>query len=115
MEINDTPLPLVLRLAPTRIAAGSPYKVHEAASFGVPVVATHLLRRQLGWQDGRELLAADADDPVMFARHLVTLQRNEELWRRLRSGALDRVRAENNPEDYAAAIRGVLGPPRADD
>jgi len=34
-------------VAPTRFAAGVPYKVHEAASFGLPVVATDLLRRQL--------------------------------------------------------------------
>ena len=39
-------------VAPTRIAAGTPYKVYEAASFGLPVVATELLRRQLDWEDG---------------------------------------------------------------
>jgi GT2 family glycosyltransferase len=97
-------------VAPTRIAAGTPYKVHEAASFGLPVVATGLLRRQLGWDDGRELLAAEASDPATFARHVVEAQRNEALWQRLRDAALDRLRRENNREDYAAAIRGVLGP-----
>ena len=46
-------------VAPTRYAAGMPYKVHEAASFGLPVVASELLRRQLGWQSGRDLLVAE--------------------------------------------------------
>jgi O-antigen biosynthesis protein len=50
-------------IAPTRYAAGVPYKVHEATSYGVPVVATELLRTQLGWEHERELLAADATDP----------------------------------------------------
>ncbi len=57
-------------VAPTRYAAGMPYKVHEAASFGIPVVATELLRRQLGWEDGRELLSVDAGDPAAFAGQL---------------------------------------------
>ena len=99
-------------IAPTRIAAGAPYKVHEAASFGLPVVATELLRRQLGWTDGRELLAADATDAEAFARHVIALQRHEDLWLRLRETALERLRQDNNQEDYAATIATVLGPPR---
>src|ERR1019366_5196645 len=101
-------------VAPTRIAAGTPYKVHEAASFGLPVVATELLRRQLGWENGQELLAADVTDPAAFARHVVALQRDAALWQRLRDAALDRLPRENNREAYAAAIRDVLGPPIAD-
>ena len=34
-------------VAPTRFAAGTPYKVHEAASFGLPVVATDLYQSAL--------------------------------------------------------------------
>jgi GT2 family glycosyltransferase len=101
-------------VAPTRFAAGMPYKVHEAASFGLPVVATELLRRQLGWEDGQEMLAADATDPAAFARHVVAVQRDEGLWQRLRDGALHRLHRENNRADYAAAIREVLGPPMRD-
>jgi glycosyltransferase involved in cell wall biosynthesis len=100
-------------IAPTRFAAGTPYKIHEATSFGVPVVATEVLRRQLGWKNGQDLLAAEATDPATFARHAVVLQRDEALWQSLRGAALDRIRLENNREDYAAAIRGVLGPPLA--
>lgn len=39
-------------VAPTRFGAGLPYKVHVAASSGVPVVATELLRGQSGWRRG---------------------------------------------------------------
>jgi GT2 family glycosyltransferase len=99
-------------VAPTRFAAGVPYKVHEAASFGLPVVATELLRGQLGWADGVELLAADADDAAGFAGRVIALQRDETLWARLRDAALERLRLENNATDYRAALEAILGPAR---
>jgi GT2 family glycosyltransferase len=95
-------------VAPTRFAAGTPYKVHEAASFGIPVVATELLRRQLGWENSSDLLSAEPDDPAEFARHVVTLYRDASLWQRLRDNALERIRKENNRAQYEAVIRQVL-------
>jgi glycosyltransferase involved in cell wall biosynthesis len=95
-------------VAPTRYAAGLPYKVHEAASYGLPVVASELLRQQLGWQDGRELIAVDVTDPAEFARRIVGLYRDPALWQVLRENALERVRAEHGRASYAAAVRQVL-------
>jgi glycosyltransferase involved in cell wall biosynthesis len=95
-------------VAPTRYAAGLPYKVHEAASYGLPVVASELLRQQLGWQDGRELIAVDAADPAKFARRIVELYRDAALWQILRENALARVRTELGRAQYAAAVRQVL-------
>ncbi|HUN40854.1 MAG TPA: glycosyltransferase [Acetobacteraceae bacterium] len=99
-----------LLIAPTRIAAGTPYKVHEAASFGLPVVATELLSRQLDWQDGHELLTAPVTDPEAFARQAVRLYRDPSLWGTLRENALERLRRENDAAGYAAAVESVLGP-----
>lgn len=96
-------------VAPTRFAAGSPYKVHEAASFGLPVVATDLLRQQLGWDNGTDLLSANVDDPARFAEHIVMLYRDAALWESLRDHALERVRAENGRDSYAATIQQALG------
>jgi GT2 family glycosyltransferase/glycosyltransferase involved in cell wall biosynthesis len=98
-------------VAPTRFAAGTPYKVYEAASFGLPAVATELLRRQLGWEDDRDLLTASAADPVGFARQAVALQRDETLWNRLREGALERLRQGNSYEAYREAIADLIGVP----
>jgi O-antigen biosynthesis protein len=96
-------------VAPTRFAAGLPYKIHEAASHGVPVVATELLRRQLGWEDGRDLLAADAADPAGFAEGVLALYRSEALWNHIRAGAVERVRAECGRETFERVVAEILG------
>jgi glycosyltransferase involved in cell wall biosynthesis len=103
-----------LFVAPTRIAAGTPYKVHEASSFGLPVVAAELLRRQLGWTAGEDLLTAETGDAAGFAAAVVRLYRDEALWRRLRASALARLEQEASPERYAATIRTLLGPTHID-
>lgn len=101
-----------LFVAPTRYAAGSPYKIQEAASHGLPVVATTLLADQLEWRDGEELLAVPVDDAAAMAERLVTLYRDEALWQRLRDGALARLAAENAPATYRQPLLAALGPPR---
>ncbi|MBN9561919.1 MAG: glycosyltransferase [Alphaproteobacteria bacterium] len=97
-----------LFVAPTRYAAGLPYKVNEAASFGLPVVATELLRSQLGWAEGEDILAVPAGDPAGFAACIVALHRDEALWRRIRAGALERVARENGREHYVRGLTEIL-------
>jgi O-antigen biosynthesis protein len=99
-----------LFVAPTRFAAGMPYKIHEAASFGLPIVASSLLREQTGWTDGTEMLSADTTNPTAFAAQIVRLHRDEALWTHLREMALSRLERENGAEAYAASIRAVLEP-----
>ena len=93
-------------VAPTRFAAGLPYKLHEAAGCGLPIVASGLLARQLGWDDA--LLAAEADDPAGFAEAVVRLYRDPALWERLRAAALARMAAECDPARTEAALRSLL-------
>ena len=95
-----------LVVAPTRFAAGLPYKLHEAASFGVPIVATELLAAQLGWDDA--LLAADPADPAAFAAQVVRLYRDGALWEQLRAAAAARVAAETDRDRTLAALRTIL-------
>jgi glycosyltransferase involved in cell wall biosynthesis len=98
-------------VAPTRFAAGLPYKIYEAASFGLPVVATELLRRQMNWQNGIDLLSADPHDPELLAKHVIALYEDEALWQQIRANALDRLLRENSYADYAKAIERVLSLP----
>ncbi len=95
-------------VAPARFSAGNSYKVYEAASFGVPVVATSLLSDRMGWMDDSELLAADTDDALGFAARVVALYRSEVLWKRLRQAAMARLRRDNRRDAYAQKIRAVL-------
>jgi glycosyltransferase involved in cell wall biosynthesis len=93
-------------VAPTRFGAGIPHKVVQAAAHGVPVVATDLLARQLGWTAGRDLLAAA--DAEAFAAACVRLFRDKALWEGVRAAALDRVREDCAPERFATAVAGLL-------
>jgi GT2 family glycosyltransferase len=97
-----------LFVAPTRYAAGLPYKPYEAASHGLPIVATELLRRQLGWTHEAEILAADSSYPEDFAALVVKLYGDAELWERLRTNALERLRQEASFEKYKAIIKAVI-------
>ena len=93
-------------IAPTRFAAGIPFKVHHAAAHGLPVVATSLLAGQLGWQSGRELLTADDADG--FAEACGRLYCDPELWQRLRSAALDRVAQDCSQAHFDSALAAAL-------
>jgi GT2 family glycosyltransferase len=93
-------------VAPTREAAGIPYKIHHAASFGVPVVATSRLADQLGWRNGEELLVAD--DPEAFAEATLKLYSSPALWDQLRQQALAAVARDCDPQAFASAVAGAL-------
>ncbi|MDE1907661.1 MAG: glycosyltransferase, partial [Rhodospirillales bacterium] len=110
-EVADTaPLYEAARIfiAPTRFAAGTPYKIYEAAAMGLPCVVTTLLAEQLGWVHGEELLAVPADEPMAFAAAIARLYHDEALWMRLREGPLKRLRRDNRPADFAQAVKNLL-------
>lgn len=95
-------------VAPTRFAGGIPFKVHEAASFGLPVVATELLCRQAGWTDGADILSGGTDDAQRFADRIIEAYDNEDVWTRIRNGALARITDENNRAAYHARLKEIL-------
>ncbi|HET7882151.1 MAG TPA: glycosyltransferase, partial [Acetobacteraceae bacterium] len=97
-----------LFIAPARYAAGIPYKVHEAASVGLPVVATELLKNQLGWVNGEDLLSAEASEPSLFAAAVVRLYNDPLLWAKIRSGAARRISDECTNELFAHAVTALL-------
>lgn len=82
-----------MMIAPTRFAAGLPYKVYEAAARGLPVVCSELIRTQLGWGDDA-ILAADTANPTVFVQQVLKLYRDSTCWQTIRDGALVRVQTE---------------------
>lgn len=93
-------------VVPTRYAAGLPFKAHEAAAFGVPLVVSDIIARQMKWRDGIDyLVAGDADT---FAQQCSRLYGDEALWQALRANALQRVIDELSPDAFAESIWSVL-------
>ena len=97
-----------LFLAPTRFAAGIPFKVHEAAAHGLPVMGTDLIAAQLGWTAGSDLIAASPDEPAAFAAALVAAYGDQTLWNTLRENALARVEQECSPAQFTQAVSRIL-------
>jgi GT2 family glycosyltransferase len=99
-----------LFLAPTRFSAGIPFKVHEAAARGLPVMATTLLADQLGWESGTDLASHRDDDPAGFAKVLCAAYSDAKIWKLLRDNALARISAECGRQSFTAAIGEILQP-----
>jgi GT2 family glycosyltransferase len=97
-----------LFIAPTRYAAGTPYKIYETASFGLPSVATDLLATQLAWQPGTDMLVAPADQPEQFAAQIARLYHSESLWQSIRDNALRRLAIENTAAEFNRSVANIL-------
>ncbi len=95
-------------IAPTRFAAGTPYKLYETASFGLPCVATELLVAQLGWEQGSDILNAPVDDALAFAQQIARLYQSENLWNAIRQNTLKRIEVENTFEIFNSNIENLL-------
>jgi GT2 family glycosyltransferase len=95
-------------IVPTRFAAGIPYKAHESAAAGVPMVTTDLIADQLGWSSEWELLAAPRSSPETFAEMCVRLYTDPSLWDRLRQRALERIVAECSREATRVVLHRAL-------
>ena len=93
-------------IAPTRFAAGIPHKIHEAAAHGIPVVATGLLTRQLGWTHGEELLSADAEHD--FADQCVKLYSDPALWQSVRENALAALERDCSPQTFNDRLKEMF-------
>jgi O-antigen biosynthesis protein len=93
-------------IAPTRYAAGIPHKIHEAAGYGVPVVSTPILARQLGWENEDQLLIGS--DPDSFAEQCVRLYTDETLWLHIRDNALTKIRNEHSHEVFRRTLNSIL-------
>jgi polysaccharide biosynthesis protein PslH len=71
----------VVSVAPLRIARGTQNKILESMAMGVPVVATPQAAKGIQAIPGEHLLVAE--QPEMFARHVIDILENVDLQRRL--------------------------------
>lgn len=93
-------------IAPTRFAAGIPLKIHHAAAHGLPSVTTILIKNQLNWNDGIDLMSAD--HPHDFANKCIELYQNEIIWDLIRKNALLRIKSECSNELFEEQITQIF-------
>jgi glycosyltransferase involved in cell wall biosynthesis len=100
-------------VAPIRFGSGVNGKVGEALAYGLPVVTTTVGAEGWGFNDGEQVLIADA--PADFAEAVVRLYGDASLWQRLSDGGYRHIAENNTPEVIARVIndslRGVAAPP----
>jgi len=80
-----------LSVAPLRFGAGVKGKINQSMAFGVPVVATSVAVEGTGLHDREEILMAD--QPEDFAKAVIELYQNEQLWNRISENGVRKTRA----------------------
>jgi O-antigen biosynthesis protein len=93
-------------VAPTRYCAGVPLKIYHAAAHGLPCAGTSLVREQIGWQGGVEMLAADTAEDL--ARACVQLHTDASAWQGVREAALLRVAEDGSARRFSNALAAAL-------
>ena len=83
-------------IVPTRFAAGIPWKLQEAMSYGVPSVVTPMIGEELRLTHKKEVLIGGSAEE--FAENVILLYEDEGLWNRLREEGLRHIKEECNPE-----------------
>lgn len=93
-------------VAPVRFAGGVPAKVIEAAAQGIPVAASALLVRQLGWREGIDIQAGR--DAQSFADGIARLLRDDGLWQRQQQAAWQTCAERYTPQRFGQLLRQVM-------
>jgi len=86
-----------LSIAPIRYGAGVKGKVISSLSYGLPVVATAIACEGIDLEDEVDVLTAD--DPAEFAKKVVRLYTDSNLWNKLSQGGFEKV-----SRDYSMAV-----------
>lgn len=94
-------------VAPTRFAAGLPYKIHEAAANGLPVVATEILGKQLAWENKKSICIAELENTA-FAKAIIELYSKQGLWNSIQKNAYQEIENELSLVEYKKTIAEIL-------
>ena len=91
-----------LAIAPLRYGAGVKGKVNQALSYGVPVIGSQTALEGMGLRHGEDAMVADAPDS--FARAMVSVYNDDELWQLLSSNGRASLQGRFTPDVAKAAL-----------
>ncbi len=93
-------------VAPLRYGAGLKGKVGQAMSFGLPCVLTPIAAEGLGGRHGEEYLLAKG--PEDFAREVVRLYQDRELWEKLARKGREHIRRHFSRQAVKETVSSLL-------
>lgn len=93
-------------VAPLRFGAGQKGKIVTSLGMGVPVVATTIGAEGMSLKDRQTAMIAD--DPEAIADRLLSLYRDEKVWRRLSNKGYAFCNAHFSVDAVAPKVRGLL-------
>ncbi len=93
-------------VSPLRYGAGIKGKIGQSMSYGLPVVTTSIGAEGMGLVDGQNCLICD--DEEEFARRVVEVYNDRELWMRLSQNGTEHVMRCFSPEAVKAQLQAVL-------
>ena len=97
-------------VAPLRYGAGVKGKIGQALEFGLPVISTTIGIEGMRLESGVSALVAEVSDPETFAKHILHLYEDENLWNILHQGthsALKYFTPENQSENIAELLSNL--------
>lgn len=97
---------ILLSVAPLRYGSGVKGKINMSMSYGVPVVATSCASEGMGLTDGKDVLIADTTDS--FAKAVVRLYTDKDLWNRLSEEGIENVRSMFSFDAAKKQLKAVL-------
>jgi glycosyltransferase involved in cell wall biosynthesis len=96
-------------VSPLRYGAGMKGKIGQSMSFGLPVVTTSIGAEGMLLVDGQNALIADAPDD--FARAVIRLYRDEEMWRQIAANSVEHIRHHFSPDQARRRMSAIFPMP----
>ncbi len=98
-----------ISVAPLRYGAGMKGKIGDALSHGVPTVSTSVGSEGMALLAGEDILVAD--DPRMFAQSVVSLYKDEELWKKLSTNGKTKIEGLYSPAEIKMRLESIFQGP----
>lgn len=96
-------------IAPTRYAAGIPYKLYEAAAYGLPIMASDILCNQTGWNIGEDIIQFRTDNVEDTFNKIISIYEDKDTWRSVRENGIIKIVNCNNMVLYSRLIKQIIG------